>query len=139
MGQIWLEFNQELNYNLFKVLTCTNKKGSSSSFGEKNKININPLKTFYLPSYAMISLLVKLLSGRELNNLKQNIVIQFAVLSIEARPNLPLKDICASNKHLLVKHRHKLHTSIWLLKVRISWFCLFTLNKCQTTNNIQSI
>ena len=44
--------------DLFRVLTCTNKKGSSSSFGEKNNRNINPLKTFHLPSYAMISLLV---------------------------------------------------------------------------------
>ena len=59
LGQIWLEFNQELNYDLFKVLTCTIKKGSSSSFGEKNNRNINTLKTFHLQSYAMILLLVQ--------------------------------------------------------------------------------
>ena len=43
---------------IFKSSYLLSKKGSSSSFGEKNNRNMNPLKTFHLPSFAMISLLV---------------------------------------------------------------------------------
>ena len=62
------------------------------SFGEKNNRNINPLKTFHLPSFAMISLIVL--------NLDNSLNVPFVVIII---PLLRFLWIMSPVSHVPVK------------------------------------